>query len=193
MGADDYIRAHSHRRQCFGTDRFEATTDRVSHDRRSYLLAHDETKARRTIFTRLGDIRHSVCASTSNTASDDCFIVGSAGDAMRSREHREFYAESSTRPFARRAERIARPARVRIRARKPCFLARRRLLGWNVRLLMRITPDRRSPERSRPGTRVQGTAREGISQPTKATSRTTRTQTSDHSGRAEGKLSTDCG
>ena len=43
------------------------------------------------------------------------------------------------RPFARRAERMARPARVRIRRRKPWFFARRRLLGWKVRLLI-ITP-----------------------------------------------------
>jgi hypothetical protein len=39
------------------------------------------------------------------------------------------------RPFRRRAERTARPARVRIRSRNPCTLARRRLFGWNVRLL----------------------------------------------------------
>jgi hypothetical protein len=30
---------------------------------------------------------------------------------------------------------IARPALVRMRSRKPCVLARRRLFGWNVRLL----------------------------------------------------------
>ena len=30
---------------------------------------------------------------------------------------------------------MARPARVRIRRRKPCFLCRRRLFGWYVRLL----------------------------------------------------------
>src|SRR5699024_2209385 len=45
-------------------------------------------------------------------------------------------AESSARPLERRAFRMARPARVRMRARKPCFLALRRLFGWNVRLLM---------------------------------------------------------
>ena len=39
------------------------------------------------------------------------------------------------RPFRRRAARIARPALVRMRSRKPCVLARRRLFGWNVRLL----------------------------------------------------------
>jgi len=39
------------------------------------------------------------------------------------------------RPLARRAEMIARPARVRMRSRKPWVFARRRVLGWNVRLL----------------------------------------------------------
>ncbi len=44
-------------------------------------------------------------------------------------------ADSSPRPLRRRAERMARPARVRIRSRKPWVLARRRLLGWKVRLV----------------------------------------------------------
>jgi hypothetical protein len=39
------------------------------------------------------------------------------------------------RPLRRRAARTARPARVRMRSRNPCVLARRRLFGWNVRLL----------------------------------------------------------
>jgi hypothetical protein len=37
------------------------------------------------------------------------------------------------RPLARRALRMARPARVFMRARKPCLRARRRLFGWYVR------------------------------------------------------------
>jgi hypothetical protein len=41
------------------------------------------------------------------------------------------------RPFRRRAARTARPARVRMRSRNPCVFARRRLFGWNVRLLTR--------------------------------------------------------
>jgi hypothetical protein len=49
-------------------------------------------------------------------------------------------ADSSPRPLRRRAERIARPARVRIRRRKPCVLARRRLFGWKVRLLTGTAP-----------------------------------------------------
>lgn len=42
-------------------------------------------------------------------------------------------AESLWRPFWRRDRRIARPARVDIRWRNPCFLARRRFFGWKVR------------------------------------------------------------
>jgi hypothetical protein len=44
-------------------------------------------------------------------------------------------ALSRARPLWRRAARTARPARVRIRSRKPWVFARRRLFGWNVRLL----------------------------------------------------------
>jgi hypothetical protein len=48
---------------------------------------------------------------------------------------RQDQALSFSRPLCRRAARTARPARVRMRSRKPCVLARRRLFGWNVRLL----------------------------------------------------------
>jgi hypothetical protein len=51
-----------------------------------------------------------------------------------------YYADSSVRPLRRRAARIARPARVRMRSRKPWTLARRRLFGWKVLLLMVIAP-----------------------------------------------------
>jgi hypothetical protein len=44
-------------------------------------------------------------------------------------------ADKRVRPLARRAEIIARPARVRMRSRKPWVFARRRLFGWKVRLL----------------------------------------------------------
>src|SRR6478609_7513950 len=39
------------------------------------------------------------------------------------------------RPLRRREDKIARPARVRMRSRNPCTLWRRRLFGWYVRLL----------------------------------------------------------
>ena len=42
-------------------------------------------------------------------------------------------ADSRARPLARRFLSTARPARVLMRARNPCFFARRWALGWNVR------------------------------------------------------------
>lgn len=45
-------------------------------------------------------------------------------------------ADSRARLLARLFFRIDRPARVRMRARKPCFRLRRRLLGWKVRLVI---------------------------------------------------------
>lgn len=44
-------------------------------------------------------------------------------------------ADNSSRPLRRRPARMARPARVRMRSRKPWVFARRRLFGWKVRLL----------------------------------------------------------
>jgi hypothetical protein len=57
------------------------------------------------------------------------------GRRWRTRGRRRPQADSSRRPLRRRAPTMARPARVRIRSRKPCVLARRRLFGWKVRLL----------------------------------------------------------
>jgi hypothetical protein len=77
-------------------------------------------------------------------------------------------AESFVRPRRRRFFTTARPARVCMRARKPCFRARRRLFGWKVRFTAKPsrgrwvhTDVRRSsgfrrgavrPGRQRPGT-----------------------------------------
>src|SRR3954452_16478749 len=49
-------------------------------------------------------------------------------------------ADSRARPLRRRPARMARPARVRIRSRNPWVFARRRLFGWNVRLLTEELP-----------------------------------------------------
>jgi hypothetical protein len=53
---------------------------------------------------------------------------GATGDG---RDH----ALSLWRPLRRRERRTARPPRVDLRARKPCFIARLRLFGWNVRFM----------------------------------------------------------
>src|SRR5665811_873320 len=73
--------------------------------------------------------------TTPHTATDRSLEVSRAAEAVCSRQHRRDQAESSVRPLPRRAARIARPARVRMRSRKPWVLARRRLFGWKVRLV----------------------------------------------------------
>lgn len=69
-------------------------------------------------------------------------LLVTTGDGLIRHDHRTqcafAYAEIRSRPLARRLARIARPARVRIRARKPCLRARRRLLGWNVRFIFEL-------------------------------------------------------
>jgi hypothetical protein len=65
--------------------------------------------------------------------------LGAAPQPGAGREHAR-QAESRERPLARRPARMARPARVRIRRRNPWVFARRRLFGWNVRLLTRGLP-----------------------------------------------------
>lgn len=50
------------------------------------------------------------------------------------------HADRRARPFRRRAASTARPAFVAMRCRKPCFLARRRLFGWNVLFILLSLP-----------------------------------------------------
>ncbi len=50
-------------------------------------------------------------------------------------------AEIVLRPFLRRALRILRPLRVRIRSRNPCFFFLRLLFGWNVLFMIHHTPN----------------------------------------------------
>jgi hypothetical protein len=85
-------------------------------------------------------MHHEGVAPTARATPHRLLEVGSAAHPVRSGQHRRRgQAESSARPLRRRAERIARPARVRIRRRKPWVFARRRLFGWNVRLVTRVS------------------------------------------------------
>ena len=60
---------------------------------------------------------------------------GSIGYHRRADDGSADQTLTRARPLRRRAASTARPARVRMRSRKPCVFARRRLFGWNVRLL----------------------------------------------------------
>jgi hypothetical protein len=58
-------------------------------------------------------------------------------------------ADSRARPLWRLARMIAWPARVRMRSRKPCRLARLRLLGWYVRFTFCLLEHAASSQRQR--------------------------------------------
>lgn len=143
-------------------------------NRRPDRLGDDQADARRQCrrgITRrlLGHVRPSVVYDSvvqddvrlhcPSAMLDRCTEVGRSSHPVLSREHRRAacaQAVSERRPLLRRAVTMARPARVRIRRRNPCTRARRRLLGWKVRLplatahspyciLRRVSPTHRKP------------------------------------------------
>ena len=73
-------------------------------------------------------------AGSATPADDQAEVVATGQPGGRGEHGASGQAERRARPLPRRAARIARPARVRIRSRNPWVLARRRLLGWKVRL-----------------------------------------------------------
>lgn len=77
---------------------------------------------------------------SAGAASYDMGELGGPAQPVRSRKHRGNQAASRARPLRRRLPTMARPARVRMRKRKPCVLCRRRLFGWNVRLVTEELP-----------------------------------------------------
>ena len=87
------------------------------------------------------------------------------GDKGRAVSDAPDQADRRTRPLRRRALRIARPARVELRWRKPCRLARLRLLGWKVRFTHCLRGTARTTETHAPGVRVDGPSSPGNTVP----------------------------
>src|SRR5271155_795655 len=107
----------------------------VSGHRRANRPADHESYPRRLSLINTGSHQHVAYytrpASTSPGAHGQRELRAAAHPGLG----RQDQALSFSRPLCRRAARTARPARGRMRSRKPCVLARRRLFGWNVRLL----------------------------------------------------------
>lgn len=119
-------------------DLSEASLGAIAHDGIAHGLGYDETHARSVgIIGNSQAVCHQVLGAHTDPGSEDSSEVLAAADPVCLGEHTQ--AEISERPLRRRAARIERPARVRMRRRKPCFLARLRLLGWNVRLLTSVS------------------------------------------------------
>jgi len=112
----------------------EPTLHPVSRHRRTNRPAYDKSDLSRFVgphrqYQQVADHGRAACPGA----------VTYGGGEIRAPPHpgrmRQNQALSFSRPLRLRAASTARPARVRMRSRKPCVFARRRLFGWNVRLL----------------------------------------------------------
>ena len=123
----------------------QATFDLVAYHRRADRAAHDETDSGRLI--DIGpDAQMPGQQGLARPAAflDGCGEVRFAPHPRGRGKHRTPPSPrrrdagqtlTRARPLRRRAASTARPARVRMRSLNPCVFARRRLFGWNVRLL----------------------------------------------------------
>ena len=117
----------------------------MTHHRAANGLAHDQPEP--GWFGGLWTpchVQHQRGGRRTSSSPDRGGEVGPAAHAVVRRQH-EGQAARRARPLRRREERIERPARVRMRSRNPWVLARRRLLGWNVRF------DTRTPRSGQSG------------------------------------------
>jgi hypothetical protein len=110
--------------------------DLVAHDRAPDDAADDETDLWQRIDVILPEqVDHHMRPAGAATAPDGQREVSTPPHPVPGRQHDERRSdlggqtETRARPLRRRADKIARPARVRMRSRKPCFLWRRRLFG----------------------------------------------------------------
>lgn len=124
----------------------QLSADSVADHRVPHRLRHDEADQGRNpvgcvCFIRRPEVEHKALRFASNPTSYRGAKISGRTHAIVRRKHEPStsQAESFARPLRRRPERMARPARVAIRLRKPCTLARLRLLGWKVRFTMMIS------------------------------------------------------
>ena len=88
---------------------------------------------------RVGDPRRITCRAVNPADREGTGATGRGAcerDEGRMVADAPDQAERRARPRERRALSTARPPRVRMRVRNPCFFLRFRLLGWNVRFTM---------------------------------------------------------
>ena len=129
----------------FIADCLHSTPHDITPNGSTDAFSDDEAESSWFVYRSRSKVDDRVCSADASASAHCRAIVIGPNHAVGSREHRRCldrtnYAESSVRPLRRRAPRMARPARVRMRRRKPCTLARRRLFGWKVLLLIVIAP-----------------------------------------------------
>ena len=138
----------------------------MTHDRAANPTADGETNAWNLIGAR-DDMHHNYSPPRTLTATTRTREFRRPPQPIGRRQHGQ--ADSRLRPLARRPARIARPALVRIRSRKPCVLARRRLFGWKVRFIVGLLRVREGKSASRLQ-RINDTDASRLGQPNTTTS-----------------------
>lgn len=152
--ADHHVRVARHRREQGCHPVAQHTLRAVADDSVADGLGHHESDAmciRRR--TRRCHDEPGTRRPSGTTTAQHCGKIRTVAQSVVRRQHCRLtggqpvapQAEILLRPLARRADRMERPARVRIRRRKPCTLARRRVLGWKVRLLTVVSVEMCGP------------------------------------------------
>jgi hypothetical protein len=102
----------------------------VAYDGTTYVTPDcvGDPRRLRRITWNVGDGQGAATSTSGGAQGDEQFPAVDSPDQ----------ADSRARPFSLRDFRMACPARVDIRLRKPCFFARLRLLGWYVRFTHRL-------------------------------------------------------
>jgi hypothetical protein len=157
-GPHDELRAGGKGRQAVPDEMAQPPGDPMSGDRAAHGAAHHEASARGSVGVRRvrgGEVYDEPRTSRAETTSHGGGELVPMGEPRAGRQHRRgpAQAESRSRPLRRRPATMARPARVRIRSRKPCVRARRRLFGWKVRLPLLTSQLSRSTARCGAGRR----------------------------------------
>lgn len=119
----------------------QPTRNPVAFDGRTHRLRHDQTDPRALTIAVLRPpyMNDDVGLRVAHPGFHRRIKLGRPPHAVACGKHRPEpartdQADRERRPLRRRPDTMARPARVRIRKRKPCTRARRRLFGWKVRL-----------------------------------------------------------
>jgi hypothetical protein len=148
QGADDQLTAGREVAEALTAQVTETTLDTMADHGVAHGSADHEPDPGRSLVVAQHEVHDNGGGTDAPTCAGDAPQVTTSGESMRRRKHgsgsRASRVEDHTarllRPLRRREDRIERPARVRMRSRKPCTLWRRRLFGWYVRLLTSITP-----------------------------------------------------
>lgn len=109
-----------------GHDGAQAPPQAIANDGRSDGTTDGEADVQRRLPRLIQVSAPQGLRPSAATMAQQCLEVASLTDPTAQ-------AESRARPLRRRALRMARPDRVRMRARNPCLRARRRVFGWKVR------------------------------------------------------------